>query len=144
LNKGVRLTGPEETDREARRGVLWWVLCGLGTLVLVYPVLSFMSFRKKRQRPVTFHPDEQLAQVTFKEGVFLVREEAGYYALSARCTHLGCILNYDEPSKRFRCPCHRSVFALSGKWLSGPAEKDLQRLPLSVKGNKDMVAILNL
>ena len=116
----------------------------MGGVILGYPALSFVTFRKQRRRTVVFHPDEQSLSVTFKQGVYLVKTGTGHQALSARCTHLGCTLNYDPVSQRFRCPCHGSVFDLTGKWLSGPAKKDLFHVPMSVKENKDLVVNLSL
>jgi cytochrome b6-f complex iron-sulfur subunit len=116
----------------------------LGGVILGYPALSFMTFGKPRRRAVVFHPDEQALSVAFKQGVYLVNTGKGHQALSGRCTHLGCTLNYDPVSQRFRCPCHGSVFDLTGKWLSGPAKRDLSHVPLSVSGNKDLVANLSL
>jgi len=46
--------------------------------------------------------------------------------LSSRCPHLGCTVQRD--SEGFVCPCHGSRFDLEGRWLSGPAKRDLQRL----------------
>ncbi|MCD6298844.1 MAG: Rieske 2Fe-2S domain-containing protein, partial [Deltaproteobacteria bacterium] len=66
------------------------------------------------------------------------------YALSARCTHLGCSLNYDPVSQKFRCPCHGSVFDVSGKWLSGPAKKDLYSVPMTKKTSGDIVVTITL
>ena len=116
----------------------------LGAVFLAYPVLSFMTFKKSRTREVIFHPDEHKSVLNFKQGVCLVRKGSDVYALSTRCTHLGCSLNYDAVSRKFRCPCHGSVFDRWGKWLSGPAKTDLLRIPVTIKANKDIVVTLNL
>ena len=106
----------------------------MGGFLVAYPVWSFVTYRRARKRTVTFEPEEQLAQVYYKEGVFLIRGTKDLYALQARCTHLGCTLNHDQASDRFRCPCHGSVFDTAGKWLSGPAKKDLSRIPITRDG----------
>jgi len=93
---------------------------------------------------VTFNPQDQASTVTYKEGVYLVKDGPTPYALSSTCTHLGCTLNYDVVAERFRCPCHGSVFDRSGKRLSGPATKDLRRIPLSQAENGDLVVVLEL
>jgi Rieske Fe-S protein len=76
--------------------------------------------------------------------VYLIRAGEEAYAFSAKCTHLGCRFNYDPISRRFRCPCHGSVFDLSGKRLAGPAEKDLERAPLSMTKGGERVVTLDL
>jgi cytochrome b6-f complex iron-sulfur subunit len=118
------------------------VICGLA--FLAYPILSFMTYRKSRTKKVIFHPKETAAAVNYKEGVFLVRREGETLALSARCTHLGCTLSYDAVSGKFRCPCHGSVFALSGERLEGPARASLQPAPLKKQEDGDMVVTLSV
>jgi len=117
---------------------LSWLAYIFGAAVLAYPVFSFISFRKVRKKTVVFHPAEQLAAANFKEGVYLIRKGTDFKALSARCTHLGCTLNFDAVSQQFKCPCHGSLFAISGKWISGPAGKDLIRIPVRREADGDM------
>jgi nitrite reductase/ring-hydroxylating ferredoxin subunit len=123
------------TDRvlsEQRRSLIRKGLRGglyaLAAALLAWPVFSFITFRKGGGRTVRFLPEERLAQVSFKAGAYLVRSADGDYAFSARCPHLGCTLQYSEASREFRCPCHGSIFNLSGRWLSGPARKDLLKI----------------
>ena len=117
-----------------KKGLSWLAYIS-GAAALAYPVFSFMNFRKTRKKTVVFHPDEQLAAANFKEGVFLIKKGADFKALSARCTHLGCTINYDAVSRQFKCPCHGSIFAISGKWISGPAKKDLITVPVKREAN---------
>ena len=97
-----------------------------------------MRFRKTGKRRVVFHPDEQLSAVNFKDEVFLIKKGTGFNALSARCTHLGCAISYDAMSRQFKCPCHGSLFAISGKWILGPAKKDLISIPVKREANGNM------
>jgi Rieske Fe-S protein len=39
----------------------------------------------------------------------------GVTAVSAACTHLGCILQQNDAARRFDCPCHRTAFSHDGK-----------------------------
>ena len=126
-----------ERRRFIKKG-LSWVAYILGAAALAYPVFSFMRFKKTRKKKIVFHPDEQLAAANFKEGIYLIKKGADFKALSARCTHLGCTINYDAVSQQFKCPCHGSLFAISGKWISGPAKKDLISIPVKRRANGDL------
>jgi glycine/D-amino acid oxidase-like deaminating enzyme/nitrite reductase/ring-hydroxylating ferredoxin subunit len=56
------------------------------------------------------------------------RDEAGsLHALSARCTHLGCIVHFNDAERAWECPCHGSRFGIDGSVLHGPANRPLQR-----------------
>jgi Rieske Fe-S protein len=57
------------------------------------------------------------------------------YAVSAVCTHMGCILSWLEPSTTFLCPCHGAQYNANGTVLSGIARHPLP--PLKVEHRKD-------
>lgn len=40
----------------------------------------------------------------------VIRTGSGVFALSAICTHLGCIVKWEEDNKRLFCPCHAAIF----------------------------------
>ena len=52
-------------------------------------------------------------------------------AVSTRCTHLGCQVNWNSAERSWDCPCHGSRFAPDGRVLQGPAVHRLERKPLS-------------
>jgi glycine/D-amino acid oxidase-like deaminating enzyme/nitrite reductase/ring-hydroxylating ferredoxin subunit len=66
--------------------------------------------------------------IVSKEGhrVAAYRDEDGTIrAVSARCTHLGCLVSFNTAEKSWDCPCHGSRFDLDGKVIQGPAVRDL-------------------
>ncbi|HEX5908947.1 MAG TPA: FAD-dependent oxidoreductase [Thermoleophilaceae bacterium] len=52
-------------------------------------------------------------------------------AVSTRCTHLGCQVNWNAAERSWDCPCHGSRFAPDGAVLQGPAVHRLERKPLN-------------
>lgn len=65
-----------------------------------------------------------------REGLHHVARARGLdghmYELDATCTHLGCIVQFDQGEQTWNCPCHGSRFALDGTVLDGPAITPLQ------------------
>ncbi|MGH2573276.1 MAG: universal stress protein [Actinomycetota bacterium] len=59
-------------------------------------------------------------------------EEGRVQAVSARCTHLGCTVGWNDGAKTWDCPCHGSRYDYGGKVIQGPAEKDLA--PIEMDG----------
>ena len=43
------------------------------------------------------------------------------FALNAECSHLGCIVPWNDFEKKFECPCHGSKYDAMGNVLRGPA-----------------------
>lgn len=61
-----------------------------------------------------------------KAGVYK-DEEGNLYAVSVRCPHLGCQLEWNAQERSWDCPCHGSRFDYRGKRLDTPASSDCQR-----------------
>jgi glycine/D-amino acid oxidase-like deaminating enzyme/nitrite reductase/ring-hydroxylating ferredoxin subunit len=51
-------------------------------------------------------------------------------AVSARCTHLGCVVHFNDAERAWECPCHGSRFAVDGAVLQGPANAPLEHRDL--------------
>jgi glycine/D-amino acid oxidase-like deaminating enzyme/nitrite reductase/ring-hydroxylating ferredoxin subunit len=62
-------------------------------------------------------------------------EEGTVHAVSATCTHLGCIVNWNPAERSWDCPCHGSRFAADGQVLNGPAVENLQRVEPGTGGD---------
>lgn len=62
-------------------------------------------------------------------------------AVSAICTHLHCIVKFDEDKKLFRCPCHKSSFDQYGNVLSGPPPSPLAKMPVEIRVGEVYVRI---
>jgi glycine/D-amino acid oxidase-like deaminating enzyme/nitrite reductase/ring-hydroxylating ferredoxin subunit len=66
------------------------------------------------------------------ERTAVFRDERGHlHAVSAVCTHMGCVLGWNSVDRTWDCSCHGSRFTLDGAVLHGPATTALERIPVS-------------
>ena len=54
-------------------------------------------------------------------------EDGSVTALSPRCTHLGCTVDWNAAAATWDCPCHGSRFSKEGDVVNGPAKTGLER-----------------
>ena len=84
---------------------------GIGAVVAAGPVSGFAA-----------------GSVTaFPRGRFYLAclEDSGFLAVSRKCTHLGCTVPWIEKEMKFVCPCHASVFDITGSVIHAPAPRAL-------------------
>ena len=62
-------------------------------------------------------------------------------AVSAVCTHVRCILDFDRAHKGFLCPCHDGRFDLAGNVLSGPPPRPLAAYSVQVRAGEVYVQL---
>ena len=85
-------------------------------------------------------PDQYpLGSVTqdLQTGIYIVHGPEGIYAMSAVCTHLGCLTAWNPGLGIVACPCHGSKFTRDGTKIEGPAPRPLNwlRVSISDEGN---------
>ncbi len=112
----------------------------LGTLRFFFPRVLFEPSPVFRAGfPDEFAPGEVSAKYLKSQKVWVVRDEEGFYALSAVCTHLGCTPRWLETESKFKCPCHGSGFHRSGVNFEGPAPRPLERVKVTLDENGQLV-----
>lgn len=62
------------------------------------------------------------------EKIAVYKDERGNeHIVSAVCTHMKCIVNWNPAEKTWDCPCHGSRFNMDGQVIEGPAISDLPK-----------------
>jgi Rieske Fe-S protein len=71
---------------------------------------------------------------------YLVADERGIFALTAICTHRGCLVLAEGP-EGFGCPCHDSAYDLHGEVTEGPAKLPLRHLEVRATEPKGLLQV---
>jgi len=123
-----------EAVSNARRRFLSAVLALfslISAIGVVYPVGLFLWPHRKKVGGVAVRsikisilevPIGEAKFVRFlnKAAVIIHPNEQEVLALSAICTHLGCVVKWNDGKKELDCPCHGGRFDIKGNVLSGP------------------------
>jgi cytochrome b6-f complex iron-sulfur subunit len=133
---------PLSEDEEKRREFLALLGTGamaaaaLGTAItavrFMWPEVLFEEERRFRIGKPEDIPVGTLVAMP-QQKVYVVHAAAGFFAMSAVCTHLGCLTQYEKENSRIFCPCHGSRFDESGNVTDGPAPAPLPRLELALE-----------
>jgi Rieske Fe-S protein len=76
--------------------------------------------------------------------VWVNKSTIPYVAYSGKCPHLGCGYKWRSHKTRgqvFLCPCHLSIYDVTGKVLDGPAPRPLDLLPIKVSAAGEIEVI---
>jgi cytochrome b6-f complex iron-sulfur subunit len=88
-------------------------------------------------RPESYALDSVTLDVN--SGIYLIHAKEGFFALSAVCTHLGCLTAWKPELGIIACPCHGSKFSREGVKQEGPAPKPLPWLRTWVSDEGDLM-----
>jgi len=80
-------------------------------------------------RPVTYGATSAL----------VMRTAESIRCFSLVCTHLGCLVQWQEGAQEFYCPCHDGRFDQFGEVLAGPPPLPLEQIAVRVEGDTVIV-----
>lgn len=149
-------TGPE--DGQKRRTffkVCTAAIGGLLSLAMGVPLIGFAvspAFRKASKKWVdlgivdllqgsrykkvnyTFNTKDGWVKTDKRRSVYVTDQGAGNFVVYSRvCSHLGCLVRWDEGKDQFFCPCHGAVFDSTGNVVAGPPPRPMDKLPVKVE-----------
>lgn len=153
-------SGPAGT----RRRFFQWVTGAIAALIglsLAVPLVGYVispALRRRAQTWVDVGAIDELSvgspkqleyvatvhdgylETKMQKAVWAIRQQDGQVTVfSPMCTHLGCGYHWDAEAHKFKCPCHGSVFDVSGRVVGGPAPRPLDALPSKVDGGRLLV-----
>lgn len=137
-------------DPVSRRGLFKYALLGFSAAATVggvlYPILAYL-WPPEQAGAAGGGPVDVAATADLPPGkgevfsvnnkpVLVINTPDGYKALSATCTHLGCILFWNEQREVITCPCHEAYFNTNGAVISGPPPAPLPTYRVQVEGDR--------
>ncbi len=127
---------PNRREFLAQAGVasLGVATVGTGTVAVGFlsPAVLYEPPKKVSAGTLGDHP-EGTVHFSPEYKLYVIHRKRRLYALSAICTHLGCMTRYQRDSREIHCPCHGSRFSLEGEVLNGPAAEPLPRFPIALQ-----------
>ncbi len=139
----------ENSSPPSRRGFFhacFAVMTGIAGLAVAFPIFSFLRLPKRINTAKSIElplSDLKEDQALFfeREGtqVVLIYTNKEPKAYDAACTHLGCLVSWDQNDHVFRCPCHGAVFDDQGGAVKGPVNMPLKKIKFEI--NKGVLVI---
>ena len=136
----VTTPSPETTTR---RGLLDWII-GICSAIfgaaMAFPALAYLSpvvksgpvkVREEVGDAGTWKSWEARKVSVGGKPVLVIRTDKEFIALSAVCTHLGCLVEFHPATRKIICPCHAAGFDLDGQVVSGPPPRALPAFTVS-------------
>lgn len=113
---------------------------------VIYPIIRYLSPLSQQQAAEKIEilkdevPSGKAKFFTYKGNpAVVIHTKTGFTALSAVCTHLGCIVKWLEDKNEFQCPCHAGRFDAAGKVISGPPPNPLPQIAVAESGAKIVI-----
>lgn len=116
-------------------------IVGLGGVALTYqyfsPNVLFEPASTFRAGNPDLYPVNSVT-ILQDQQVYIVRTSGGFYAVSAVCTHLGCVTQWKPEANMIACPCHGSKFNPEGKKIEGPAPRPLPHYSITLTADGEL------
>lgn len=131
-------TPSKELDRREALGMMTGAALTVAGIGTVFTTVRYMRPNVLFEPPTRFgvgRPEDiPVGTIVLlpEQKLFVAHSAEGFFAMSATCTHLGCMTRYMPDSAAIFCPCHGSRFDKAGNVTDGPAPRPLNRFHLSI------------
>ncbi len=145
----------DKPDKLTRKGFFNKIWAGLGMLAgfnLIILVGGFLAQCRRLTKKIELNNFVEVGNVDEikpnsvismrKSRFYLSRlADGGFIAVSTRCSHLACVVEWEADKNKFFCPCHSSAFNINGNVINPPAPRALDYYPVIIKNG---VVIVNI
>ena len=142
-----------EGDKTTRRDFLGWLIKGglLATFAgMLLPALEYLLPVMRRgpgggPKEIARLDDIPVwgskKVVLAGSALVLIRTPNEVKVFSAICTHLGCLVDWNDHKRQLQCPCHAGLFDTDGRVVGGPPPRPLPSYPARVADGKIFVEL---
>jgi Rieske Fe-S protein len=134
--------GENARAQTSRRGFFhacFAIMTAIAGFLVAFPIFSFLRLPRRIKTSQTIElplasRSENQAQFFEREGtqIVVIYTNREPKVFDAACTHLGCLVAWDQNDHVFRCPCHGAVFSDLGAPLKGPVNMPLKTIKLEI------------
>lgn len=136
-----------DTQRRKFLGVLLGTIGLALAAVAAWPVLRYLApggaakdagkVRIAKNKVVT--GGAHMFSFKGRPAILLEKKPGEFVAMSAVCTHLGCIVKWVDADQELLCPCHGGRFSTDGAVLGGPPPAPLELYPVSLQDDQILI-----
>jgi menaquinol-cytochrome c reductase iron-sulfur subunit len=103
-------------------------------------IREFTSLSEPALRTIQIEQIDGWRKTVSEKAVYIAKDQRGELCvLSSICPHLGCTVPWNKEKRLFICPCHGGTFSADGSRVSGPSQRGMDTLEISVQDGQLLV-----
>jgi menaquinol-cytochrome c reductase iron-sulfur subunit len=92
--------------------------------------IESLSINQPTALDFSYRAEDAFIRETVTHRIWVIKHSSSEMTVfSPICPHLGCYYDWHPEKNEFICPCHGSIYSITGKVLGGPAPRPLDTLP---------------
>ncbi|MEW6232522.1 MAG: ubiquinol-cytochrome c reductase iron-sulfur subunit [Chloroflexota bacterium] len=160
-HESVTLDRSQSERGPTRRQFLSWAIGSIGAFIaaaLGVPLLGYVASPalKTQEKPwadvgatdqfkageparvhyLKEHKDGWIETSSLGSAWVVRQADSSFVVFNPKCTHLGCPYSWEADARQFLCPCHTGIFDITGKVISGPPPRPLDRFQHKVENGR--------
>jgi quinol---cytochrome c reductase iron-sulfur subunit, bacillus type len=99
--------------------------------------IAALSINQPESMPFPYITQDAYIRERVAHNVWVIKHSSSEVTVfSPICPHLGCYYDWRPEKNEFICPCHGSIYSISGNVQGGPAPRPLDTLPYKLEGEE--------